>query len=112
MSMLQILRAEQAKHKAGSDLQKLLCWAELHIADQFDRIHELEEELQAVSKDNERRCTALSQSRAALEALGRYILAENFDLPLDTFMRDLAPFKNVMAAHGVGVKSKTRGKKP
>ena len=101
MTMMTMLRDEQKKHKAGSDLQKLLCWAELHIADQFDRIVELEDEIALLQKDNERRCHALNQVRGLLVATGDYILSENFDLPVDTFARDFAPFKNAMAAHGV-----------
>ena len=100
-TMLQRLRQEQAKHAPGSELQKLLCWAELHIGDQFDRICELEDELKAMTPDLEQRVRALNEVRGLMMAMSDYILKENFSLPMDTFARDFAPWRNVMAAHGV-----------
>ena len=41
-------------------------------------------------------------------AMSDYILKENFDLPMDTFAKDFAPWRNVMAAHGVEPYAKPR----
>ena len=100
-TMLQRLRQEQAKHAPGSELQKLLCWAELHIGDQFDRICELEDELKAMAPDIEQRVRALNEVRGLMMAMSDYILKENFSLPMETFARDFAPWRNVMAANGM-----------
>ena len=100
-TMLQRLREEQAKHEPGSELQKLLCWAELHIADQFERICELEEEVEADCKDLDQRVRALNEVRGLMMAMSDYILEENFSMPMDTFARDFAPWRNVMAANGM-----------
>lgn len=101
MTMIERLRLEQANHEPGSELQKLLCWAELHIADQFDRICELEDELKAMTPDIEQRTRALNEVRGLLMAMSDYILKENFSLPIDTFAKDFAPWRNIMAAYGM-----------
>ena len=101
MTALKMLRDELNKHPASSDLYKLIAWAELHIGDQFDRICELEEEIKELAADNERRCHALNQVRALLNGTSKYILDENFDMPVETFARDLAPWRNIMAANGM-----------
>lgn len=113
-TMLQRLRQEQAKHAPGSELQKLLCWAELHIGDQFDRICELEDELKAMTPDLEQRVRALNEVRGLMMATSDYILKENFSFPMETFARDFAPWRNVMAANGMnqdGTPVKSRKKK-
>ena len=42
-------------------------------------------------------------------AMSDYILKENFDLPMDTFAKDFAPWRNIMAAHGVEPYAKPNG---
>ena len=37
-----------------------------------------------------------------------YILKENFDMSMETFAKDFAPWRNVMAAHGVEPYAKPR----
>ena len=114
MTMMDRLREEQAKHEPGSELQKLLCWAELHIADQFDRISELEDEAASMSQELQQRVRALNEVRGLLMATGDYILKENFSVPCDTFARDFAPWRNIMAANGMnqdGTPVKSRKKK-
>ena len=114
MTMIERLREEQAKHEPGSELQKLLCWAELHIADQFDRISELEDEYAEVQNELLQRVRALNEVRGLLAATSDYILKENFSLPCDTFAKDFAPWRNVMAANGMnqdGTATKTRKRK-
>lgn len=100
MTMLQRLRDEQANYPPGSELQKLLCWAELHIADQFDRIDELESDLKRVESELEQRITALKQIQLLLSATGDYILTENFSAPVDSFAKDYAPWRNILAING------------
>lgn len=53
MSALTDLRREAAKAAPGSDLQCLLSWAERHIGDQFDQIHDLIAEEGRLRAENE-----------------------------------------------------------
>ena len=112
MTAITTLRNEIVKHPADSDGARLLSWAELTIGDLHDHIFELDEEVKALREDKERRCRALNETRGLLEAICDYILKENFDMPMDTFSKDFAPWRNVMAAHGVEPYAKpNRGKK-
>jgi len=99
--MITELRAEQKKHGAGSQLQKLLCWAELHIADQFSQITELEQELKQAEVENGQLRMALHLSSGALEVVHKFTKAKAFEIPPDTFARDFAPWTNIMAANGM-----------
>ena len=72
-TLLQRLRDEQAKHAPGSELQKLLCWAELHIGDLFDRISELEEDLASVSKELDVRNRAMDEVSVLLSAASEFV---------------------------------------
>ena len=97
MTAITTLRNEIVKHPADSDVARLLAWAELTMGDLHDRIFELEEEVRLLEADRLRRVTALNEVRYRLGAMSDYILRENFDMPADTFARDPAPFKNVIA---------------
>lgn len=100
-TMLQRLRDEQAKHAPGSELQKLLCWAELHIGEQFDRISELEEDLASVSKELDVRTSAMQEVSRHLSAAAEFVRPESYRFPSDIFAKDLAPWRNVLAANGL-----------
>ena len=108
MTAITTLRNEIAKHPSDSDIARLLSWAELTMGDLHDHIFELEEEVKALREDKERRCRALNETRGLMMAMSDYILKENFDLPMDTFAKDFAPWRNVMAAHGVEPYAKPR----
>ena len=101
MTAITTLRNAIAKHHADSEVARLLSWAELTMGDLHDHIFELEEEVKALREDKERRCRALNETRGLLGAICDYILKENFDMPMDTFAKDYAPWQNIMAAHGV-----------
>ena len=101
MTAITTLRNAIAKHPADSEVARLLSWAELTMGDLHDRIFELEEEVKLLEADKVRRVTALNETRGLMMAMSDYILKENFDLPMDTFAKDFAPWRNVMAAHGV-----------
>jgi hypothetical protein len=101
MTAISMLRNEAKKHKADSEIGRLLGWAEIHIGDQFDRICELEEEIALLEQDKTMRVTALTETRHTLGVVCNYILKENFDLPLETFARDFAPWQNVLNANGL-----------
>ena len=78
--------------------------------DALERINELEAENLALREDKVRRVMALNATRNILNAVSDMILKENFDMPIDTFARDFAPFKNVMAHHGV-IEDKSKRRK-
>jgi len=101
MTAITTLRNAIAKHPADSEVARLLSWAELTMGDLHDHIFELEEEVKLLREDKERRCKALNETRALMSAISDYILKENFDMPMDTFAKDYAPWQNIMAAHGV-----------
>jgi hypothetical protein len=101
MTAITTLRNAIAKHPADSEVARLLSWAELTMGDLHDRIYELEAEIDLLREDKRRRCTALNETRALMSAISDYILKENFDMPMDTFAKDYAPWRNIMAAHGV-----------
>ena len=100
-TLLQRLRDEQAKHAPGSELQKLLCWAELHIGDQFDRISELEEVLASVSKELDVRTRAMDEVSALMSAASEFVRPESYRFPSDIFAKDCAPWRNILAANGL-----------
>lgn len=70
-------------------------------SDALERIQELEAECEALREDKVRRVMALNATRNILNAVSDMILKENFDMPLDTFAKDYAPFINVMAHHRI-----------
>ena len=114
MTMMERLREEQAKHEPGSDLQKLLCWAELHIGDQFDRICELEGEEERLTDENENLRTAMRCFSELFVEAGKFLDRASFEFSTDTFAKDLAPWRNIMAANGMkqdGTAIKTRKRK-
>lgn len=113
-AMLQRLRDEQAKHEAGSELQKLLCWAEVHIADITERLLELEDEISEANEKIKQRATAMNEVRGLLEASVEYLRKEDFSFSPAEFAKDYAPWRNIMAAYGFnqdGTPSKQRKKK-
>jgi len=101
MTAITTLRNAIAKHPADSEVARLLSWAELTMGDLHDHIFELEEEVKLLREDKERRCRALNETRGLMQSMCDYILHENFDLPMETFAKDFAPWQNIMAAHGV-----------
>ena len=101
MTMIGELREEQTRHEAGSKLQKLLCWAELHIADQFDAISELEDEAKRLIKENESLRVAMRCFSELLGEADKFLQRESFEFGADVFAKDFAPWRNIMAAHGM-----------
>ena len=67
----------------------------------LERINDLEAECAALREDKVRRVMALNATRNILNTVSDMILKENFDMPMDTFTKDYAPFINVMAHHGI-----------
>lgn len=100
-TLLPRLREEAAKHEAGSDLQKLLCWAELHIADQFDRICELEGEEERLTKECEQFRTAMNCFAEFFDEAGKYLRSSSHQFDPIDFAKDLAPWRNLLAANGL-----------
>ena len=101
MTAITTLRNEIAKHSSDSDIARLLSWAELTMGDLHDHIYELEAEIELLREDKKRRRIALNETRGLMQAMCDYILKENFDMSMETFAKDFAPWRNVMAAHGV-----------
>lgn len=114
MTGLTMLRDEIKNHSADSSVGKLLAWAEIHIGDQFDRICELEDETKELAAENEKLRMALSCVGELMNEVGKFIQSENFEISPDTFARDFAPWRNIMAANGMkqdGTEIKKRTKK-
>ena len=101
MTAITTLRNAIAKHPADSEVARLLSWAELTMGDLHDRIFELEEEVELLEADKKRKALVLNVVQKNMEEMNSYILKENFEFPASTFARDFAPFRNVMAHHGV-----------
>lgn len=77
MTALTELRAEAAKAPPpGSELQALLLWAEKHIGDQFDRIHEMAENEVRLLQENEKQRLAIIALMDALHNVKQYVDAE------------------------------------
>jgi hypothetical protein len=108
MTAITTLRNEISKHPADSDVARLLSWAEMQMGDLHDHIFELEEEVKLLRDDKLRRVKALNEIRNLMVAMSDYILKENFDLPMDTFARDFAPWRNLMAHHGIDTPKRKR----
>ena len=101
MTALSDLRTEAARHPDGITAKRILTWAEIHIADQFDIICELED-------DNKRlyaECAALRQALLSAEVnaaeLAEQARAAAYRVTDDAFGKDYAPFQNMLAAHGL-----------
>lgn len=101
MTAITTLRNEIVKYPADSDVARLLSWAELTMGDLHDHIFELEAEVKLLEEDKLRRVRAMNEVRGLIVMTADYILRENFDMPVDTFARDFAPYRNAMAYHGV-----------
>ena len=101
MTAITTLRNEIVKHPADSEVARLLSWAELTMGDLHDHIYELEAEIELLREGKKRRRIALNETRGLMQAMCDYILKENFDMSMETFAKDFAPWRNVMAAHGV-----------
>lgn len=101
MTAVHSLRLAAQKFPSDSEERKLLNWAEMQVGDFLDRIAELEEENRQLIEDKRRRMKALDATRRVLDEVIKMILSENFEMPDDVFAKDLAPFRNVMAFHGV-----------
>ena len=80
-------------------------------ADALEHIRALEAENELLRQDKLRRVVALNATRNILNAVSDMILKENFDMPIDTFARDYAPFRNVMAHHGMALNVKKKQRK-
>lgn len=99
-ALLPRLRDEATKH-GGTETGKLLAWAELHIGDQFDRITELEEDEERLTKECEQLRTAMNCFAELFEEAAKFLRSESYEVRPDVFARDLAPWRNMMAAHGM-----------
>lgn len=116
MTAITELRAEAAKHPAGSHLAKLLSWAELHIGDQAIVIEELEADLKAANEEVAALNKALGQLGELFDVGKRIVIEGKPCEPYATCARDLTSFINIMAAHGVAPYAKrsreSEGKAP
>ena len=95
------LREEAAKHPAGSETASILAWAEIELGDRAERIFELEDDQKRANECTSKYQLALKQLHEALGITAKYAGRESHELIADDFARDFAPYKNVMAYHGV-----------
>lgn len=70
MTAITRLREEIARHPSGSNVARLLSWAELTIADQFDVIDELQQELQEANAREDKARRMLSD---AIDTIARHV---------------------------------------
>lgn len=69
--------------------------------DALERIHDLEADLSQAVADRDKYRFALNQLHEALFVAQRYAMLQGNEMSADVFARDFAPFRNVMAHHGV-----------
>lgn len=95
------LRREAEKHPVGSTAARMLSWAEIQIGELTTRVLELEEQAQDDRREMDRCRMALhliEQSMDTLSTLAAQAVNPN---RLQLYFQDFAPFRNVMAFHGV-----------
>lgn len=91
---------------AGSEARKMLAWAAIELDDRAETIDDLEAEIQEYSDGYHALARALHKAKVALEDVNRDIHAALWQP--EPPAKDLAPFKNVMAAHGVAPYAKAK----
>lgn len=69
--------------------------------DALERISDLERELAQVLADRDKYRLALMHLHQALCVAAKYAMLEEHEISADDFARDFAPFRSVMAHHGV-----------
>lgn len=114
MTALHDLRTEAQNHPEGSAARRLMTWAEIHIGDQFDAITEMESDNQRMRSE----CATLRKALQAIETaaaeLAEHARAAAYRVPDDALGKDIAPWTNLLAAHGLkpdGTARKTRTQK-
>ncbi len=80
--------------------RKEVCFG-LWQADALERISDLEADLAQAKADRDKYRLALNQLHEALFVAQRYAMLQGNEMSADVFARDFAPFRNVMAHHGV-----------
>ena len=79
--------------------------------DALERMRDLEADLEKVAADRDKYRLALNQLHEALFIAQRYAMLQGHEMSADSFARDFAPFRNVMAHHGVEPYAKPRRSK-
>lgn len=69
--------------------------------DALERMRDLEADLAQAEADRDKYRLALNQLHEALGIAANYAMLQGHEMSADTFARDFAPFRNVMAYHGV-----------
>lgn len=69
--------------------------------DALERIHDLEADLAQAKADRDKYRLALNQLHEALFIAQRYAMLQGHEMSAEDFAKDFAPFRNVMAHHGV-----------
>ena len=69
--------------------------------DALERLRDLEGDLAQAVADRDKYRLALNQLHDALWIAQRYAMLQGHEMNADAFARDFAPFRNVMAHHGV-----------
>ena len=98
MSTVNFLRDIAAGMK-DCDIKKAMVWAELELGERADHIFELEDEVKQGIAQEEALREALCKAKAMLEDVCKVLHSAAFQMPPPAV--DMAPFTNVMAAHGV-----------
>lgn len=69
--------------------------------DALERMRDLEADLAQAEADRDKYRMALNQLHEALFIAQRYAMLQGHEMSADSFARDFAPFRNVMAHHCV-----------
>lgn len=108
MSTIKFLR-DIAEGMIDGDTKKAMVWAELELGERAEHIFELEEEVKQGIAQEEVLREALCKAKYMLEEVCRVLHSAAFRMPPPAV--DMAPFTNVMAAHGVEPYAKGKRKK-
>ncbi|MCF8156328.1 MAG: hypothetical protein K9K35_10020 [Rhodoferax sp.] len=108
MTTLTQMREAAALLPTDDPVRKALIWADMELGDRYDQICELEEE-------NDRLCDENNKLVQAMQAAKELIDSVSADLRNAIWQPappavDHAPFKNIMAAHGVEPYAKAKRK--
>ena len=109
MSAIADEMAAMAAEQTDDRVAKMLRWAAIELDDRAETIAELDGEMADYSDGYAKLASALNTARKALEDI-----AADINLALwqpQPPAVDLAPYKNVMAAHGVEPYAKAKRKK-
>ena len=90
--------------------KKEIAWG-LWQGDALERIRQLESDLKQAEHDRDKYRHALTLIHAGASVIAKTAMLSAHEISADDFARDFAPFRNVMAHHGVEGYAKKKSRK-